>query len=1014
MDSSQSYQSIAIVPGSDCFIGQVHGSDDSEVTLKLACVSEDSLGPYLRLKLTIVAPQHMHLKSDRYHVNACLYHENFVNFKFTKIDNSNYSSVPANILISHKFGDVMNGREGIVRLDLTVKNLKEALLEGLYNTLKFRDYLDMETGLVVQKSGPQQAIYNFRTFFERSPTLTLYVRDESSHLEENWSAMWARMKFKIAGGNVISKFYAAESPRILQFDNYLRRSERPYITTEKTFAYRDILHFVTRLGFGCIQQMEYQHAEVAEVNSIGTMKFLSIANSPGLKYLGVLNIDADIEKYIKNGDVISLKFLTNIKALKDSPKWRSIILHRLPWMKPGEVACIVHRPQVLKAGQASCKKEVYATGDVPHGNGKHTKEDDLRRELDSAPPVPVRLTLETSDSSTKRQVDSLAAIQQEFATKPKIEAWQKLWLNKNSIPQTYLNLLEKAMPFLPPLTDSDQLNIVQYLQKCPTSFGISLAIIEGRAGTGKTYFIALLIVALLQGYPEAKIGVYAPSNKPVEVIAWIVWELVKDIEPLRQRVFLHVHSVKFGNARRTVFADNSSNPDALEMQVDLGNIAVAARQLALYVKAIVSDRKRHLLCPEVVQSLEWAILLVSGVLDDLVNKDPALPKKPGSINSHTDKARYTRFRFLFFTYIEEGKRMDVEDRMVMMKELTVIRAFCVSVASVIFSTANNMGDDLYLKNFKPTITFIDEASRLLIPDGNIAVFGYKQDRVIMIGDLMQLQPVVTGPCPLSGFMPELEVSMLQYFLASYWPSSKLTIQRRSARGLMDIPTLRYHHGIAENHPDSDDPLKHPYTLVVEELIEELFVDENVVRSPAMYFELNTSAAVTDSSSKSKYNLQSAAFAVNVIEKLIEKNVPPEAIGIICPYNAQVHVLKYATLKLHDRSPSIGYNNILIGTTDSLQGEQRPVIIVDPVVTHELGFVNVKARMHVNTTRAQDAMIFLANTSNHERPRDGESETEVVGLFRMARDPLNPICRTITDRKHPFFSHPYVQPRAQRS
>ena len=69
--------------------------------------------------------------------------------------------------------------------------------------------------------------------------------------------------------------------------------------------------------------------------------------------------------------------------------------------------------------------------------------------------------------------------------------------------------------------------------------------------------------------------------------------------------------------------------------------------------------------------------------------------------------------------MKQGDNMDSEERTHLDQLMKEHREFCISKASVLFSTENNMATGLYVQHFKPTITFGDEMNRSLIQDLDI-------------------------------------------------------------------------------------------------------------------------------------------------------------------------------------------------------------------------------------------------------------------------------------------------------
>ena len=106
---------------------------------------------------------------------------------------------------------------------------------------------------------------------------------------------------------------------------------------------------------------------------------------------------------------------------------------------------------------------------------------------------------------------------------------------------------------------------------------------------------------------------------------------------------------------------------------------------------------------------------------------------------------------------------------------------------------SNAAAGIYSENLLVDLVILDEANTATLPQMIILTSHYEPQHVLLVGDTKQLKPVVVGPTPLKGFIPELEVSAMSYFTRPHWPVAEIFIQRRARTGIMDIPTLRYYY-----------------------------------------------------------------------------------------------------------------------------------------------------------------------------------------------------------------------------
>ena len=119
----------------------------------------------------------------------------------------------------------------------------------------------------------------------------------------------------------------------------------------------------------------------------------------------------------------------------------------------------------------------------------------------------------------------------------------------------------------------------------------------------------------------------------------------------------------------------------------------------------------------------------------------------------------------------------------------------------------------------------------------------------------------------------------------------------------------------------------------------------------------------EAGSPSFFNPEEIFIVVNYAEQLIKTGVDEDDIGIITPYRRQVQKLKW---RLSERNMS----DIMVGTTEEFQGQERKVIILSTVRSspeyvsldrkHKLGFLADAKRFNVSITRSRALLIIVGN------------------------------------------------------
>jgi len=285
----------------------------------------------------------------------------------------------------------------------------------------------------------------------------------------------------------------------------------------------------------------------------------------------------------------------------------------------------------------------------------------------------------------------------------------------------------------------------------------------------------------------------------------------------------------------------------------------------------------------------------------------------------------------------------------------------------------------YAIGFPPdhfTHIFVDEAGQACEPEAMIPakLNAGPQTNIILAGDPKQLGPIIRSPVALR---LGLGVSWLDRLMALpiYEPERyngvtvvKLTKNWRSHESILKFPNERFYKGHLEACGDPVvinsclrwDMLPTPTFPIILHGIKGK--DERQKSSPS-FFNIQEASAVKD-------------YVVN-LKGHRDLRLTDQQIGVISPYNAQVH--KIRTL-LRNQHPGIK-----VGSVEEFQGQERRVIIISTVrssldfvefdLRHTLGFVSNPRRFNVAVTRAQSLLIVIG-------------DPDVLGLDPLWRSFLN--------------------------
>jgi len=261
--------------------------------------------------------------------------------------------------------------------------------------------------------------------------------------------------------------------------------------------------------------------------------------------------------------------------------------------------------------------------------------------------------------------------------------------------------------------------------------------------------------------------------------------------------------------------------------------------------------------------------------------------------------------------------------------------------------------------------FVDEAGQATEPETAIALGGILNSdsgHLVMAGDPFQLGPIVrSGVARKHG----LSCSLLERLMTSspyVDPETgefdrrcvqKLVRNFRSHPTLLEIPGRLFYNSELQSHSDS----------VVNTCLNFPGLTEAARGTTPIIVHGITGQDMREANSPSFYNPEEIMRVVSYVEELIADGVDEDDIGVITPYRKQVEKI---TWRLKDRN----ITDMMVGTTEEFQGQERKVIILSTVRSsldltpvdfkHRLGFLNDPKRFNVSITRSRALLIVVGN------------------------------------------------------
>ena len=325
-----------------------------------------------------------------------------------------------------------------------------------------------------------------------------------------------------------------------------------------------------------------------------------------------------------------------------------------------------------------------------------------------------------------------------------------------------------------------------------------------------------------------------------------------------------------------------------------------------------------------------------------------------------------------FTYsYDDGEGVFVQPPLEDLLKVKVVVATCCMAAKLF-----NLG--LPRKHWDAI--FIDECGHAVEPEA-VAVFTAAHPKQLVIaGDPKQLGPVVRSSLANrygleKSYLERLgELTLYQPMSRGHDPSAhdagtlgyknkvitKLVRNYRSHPDILDLPNKLFYDGHLQTCQDNEsEAYLRSYSLAQ--------WSELPVQGFPLIFNGIEGKNEREANSPSWFNIAECERVLHYVRLLAESKVPHRDIGIVTPYAKQVEKL---TTLLRKNGIKVGGNELMIGSAEKFQGQERRVIIVSTVrssenflefdALHNLGFVSNPKRFNVAVTRAQALLIIVGN------------------------------------------------------
>ncbi|KAL8939054.1 MAG: hypothetical protein Q9211_002917 [Gyalolechia sp. 1 TL-2023] len=461
---------------------------------------------------------------------------------------------------------------------------------------------------------------------------------------------------------------------------------------------------------------------------------------------------------------------------------------------------------------------------------------------------------------------------------------------------------------------------LQVIEKLSNIEGNILAV-AGPPGTGKTELMSLITyLCIVIGY---KILVVAPSNQALDKIATETQTLAVAgtgaLEFLRMEIASYEKSAILQDTADIDPSKPVPKDEALGVEND-------PRVLMAYADLLAeeADTRRFEELGEQLDAYKRDYEQVQR-FKNLSVKSSIIPykmtmgvKDENTTETAAERNPSKRYADFHADYLEREGRVGAEARKTFWKLRGQMESRVIKSQDVIYTTLNNA---YRAAEFEPDLILIDEAGQASLPALFVPLTQFTSWKAaILAGDWKQLLPTNQSR-RFSELGDNATVSALERFDLFQTHTLMLTEQYRMAESIAAFPSRHIYGGLLQTHPSAKND--HPCRQAVRRVSEQYGI---LPGTGSEYFFLDVhGTARREPNGTSLQNYANADAMDDVLTRLNAEGIQPVDIVVLSLYNGQVR-------HLQKRIGSHKCRNF--NTTDSYQGQEADVIIVDFVAASE--------------------------------------------------------------------------------
>ena len=282
-------------------------------------------------------------------------------------------------------------------------------------------------------------------------------------------------------------------------------------------------------------------------------------------------------------------------------------------------------------------------------------------------------------------------------------------------------------------------------------------------------------------------------------------------------------------------------------------------------------------------------------------------------------------------------------------------------ADIVCMTCTGCATRRFSMKWEFDTVIVEEAAKITQPEA-LPFLSYNPSRIILVGDHLQLSPVVMDPGVKERTW--LEDSLFQVLLRKGVQPILLNCQGRATKPICDMYRWRYPSLFDLPHVENT-AFRNLDAIITSEIfpptLAEKFRNENQAIPPLFidmdYTMFNISKSIDEK------NVHEASFIKAFVDHILhDKNkINAKSISVLTPYKNQKQYLKKDVFEIFDDDEydsDDGEKNIDIATTDEYQGLQNDIILVSLVSTGKRPSPHLSNQKRLNVLTSRSRVMFI--------------------------------------------------------